>query len=135
MFSSFKIENDYIYVQLKGILSTEDQFNGFINGWMRCYNLRRPFCLVFDTREAKFTIENLKHSICLSKFISDLKYKKLQDPKLYGTLLYSIIISKSLATLILLRVLFAMQSPVAPVVIVDENINVLTVYLPRDIEP
>ena len=33
MFSSFKIENDYIYVQLKGILSTEDQFNGFIK-WL-----------------------------------------------------------------------------------------------------
>jgi len=104
-----------VYVSFHGNLNNKEKFNGFINNWKRLYQERNPFSFVFDTRHCGHV--NIKYCFRMSAFIKKLKHEQKQY------LQKSIIIYYRGWIKSLLQLTFSIQSPVAPVYLVNGNDN------------
>lgn len=104
-----------VYVSFHGNLNNKEKFNGFINNWKRLYQERNPFSFVFDTKHCGHV--NIKYCFRMSAFIKKLKHEQKQY------LQKSIIIYYRGWIKSLLQLTFSIQSPVAPVYLVNGNDN------------
>ena len=96
-----------VEVNMKGVIKSEQEFEDFLNNWRDLYREKRDFVFIFDTREVGWV--NPRYSFKMASFISELKKQDKQYLK------RSSIIVDSLWIKSLLRLIFAIQSPVCPI--------------------
>ena len=121
MFAEFDY-SDYdsksiVKVKLNKTIENDPDFYDFTVRWLNLYELKKDFTFIFDAENVGFV--NIKYSIKMALFIRSLKSR----PKQY--LQKSIIIINNGFARRLLDLIFAIQSPVAPVYIIknDSHIN------------
>ena len=126
MFIDFNYNNfPNIYVTF-GKLETNEEFNILTNEWLKLYEQKKPFTFIFDTTNLE--VYNIKYSFKMSAFIYRLKREPIQY------LQKSIIIVKNNFIQYLLDLIFFIQSPVAPVYIIKNELNVKKILNNEEIE-
>ena len=119
MFAAFNHDEfPIVQVALNNIENRQD-FENFLNEWLRLYDNNEYFSFEFDTRNVGFI--NPKYSILMSLFIRELKNRDIQ----YLTSSRIYVYNKF--TKYLLDLIFFIQKPVATVYIHynDEIITIL----------
>lgn len=106
-------ESNLVKVNFNGNISDTNDFNNFINQWRDLYAEKKEFSFVFDTINTSFV--NPYYSYLMASFIKELK----KETKQY--LNFSVIIVKNYAIRCLLNIIFAIQKPVAPVFLINNN--------------
>ena len=109
-----------VKVKLNKTIKDDIDFNNFLNDWLLLYSDKKPFYLLFDTRETGFI--NIKYAVKTSQFIN--KIKNLSKEWLQ----YSIIIVNSNTISFLLRFVFKLSPPIAPVYIVRNELDANQIY-------
>ena len=113
MFAEFNYDNfPIVNVRLNNV-SDDSDFDDFLEKWLKLYLDEKDFVLVFDTSNVSHV--PIKYSIRMADFIKKLK----EQP--YHYLQKSIIHVNNSIVKVLLNVIFKLQSPVAPVYIIDNN--------------
>jgi len=102
-YTSFPI----VEVNMKGVVEKEEDFDHFLKEWSELYSDKRDFVFIFDTREVGWI--SPKYAFKMASFITTLKKQNKQYLK------RSSIIVDSIWVRSLLRLIFAMQSPVCPI--------------------
>ena len=126
MFVDFNYNNfPNIYVTF-GKLETNEEFNMLIDEWLKLYDKKVYFTFIFDTTNLE--VYNIKYSFKMSAFIYRLKKQSVQY------LQKSIIIVKNNFIQYLLDLIFFIQSPVAPVYIIKDEINVKRILDSEEVE-
>ena len=95
-----------VEVNMKGKIQNEQEFEAFLNEWRKLYE-QRDFVFIFDTRDVGFV--GMKYAFKMANFIKELKTRSHQS------LRHSAIITGNWWTRMLLKLIFKLQSPVAPV--------------------
>lgn len=106
-------QNELVKVKFNNGINQESDFRNFIDKWYDLYNKKNNFTFIFDTINT--SLVNPYYCYCMASFIYDLKKRDTQY------LNYSVIIVKNYAIKILLNIIFAIQKPVAPVFLIDNN--------------
>ena len=97
----------------------DTSFDAFLKEWLNLYHAKRDFSFVFDTTHVGYV--PIKYSIRMSLFIGKLKkcyYQYLQK---------SIFIVNSKLVKYMLDFIFEIQQPVAPVYIIQNEIDIETI--------
>jgi len=94
-------------------IENEDDFNSFLDEWLKLYIRKKDFTFIFDTR--KVHKAPLKYSIRMSEFI-----KQLKKDYSYHYLKKSIILVSNNLVKNMLNGIFKLQSPVAPVYLISD---------------
>ena len=95
---------------------TDDNFRQFITTWDECDLDNSPYNFYFDFTENSMSGVKLKYIVGLASF---LKRKKKQSTKY---LQYSVInVANKKTLLLLLRMVFNLSAPIAPVYIISDN--------------
>lgn len=106
-----------VHVSMKGTIKNDNDFLDFVNDWLGFYNRPGNFTFIFDTSDVGFV--NIKYAFRMSKFIKELKEKISQQK--CNTLSRSFIVHNSFYVKILLKLIFFMEDPVAPVYILPKD--------------
>ena len=114
-----------INIKFNNTINNIKEYQQFERDWLCCYMEKDKFVFLFDTTNVGYV--NPLYAYELSKFIYKLKYELKSN-----LLKYSIIKVSNWYIKHLLNITFLIQSPVAPVYIVEENINMIDLY--NDIE-
>ncbi len=93
---------------------TKDSFNEFLNNWNACDLRRENYSFYFDTRNGLANAQ-IKYAFGIVGFIK----KKKKEPEKF--LQYSLINVSSSRNLLLLRFIFSLSNPIAPVYIFQNN--------------
>jgi len=111
MFAEFN-ESQYpiVKITLNNKVEDDDDFNRFLNGWLQYYQQKREVIFLFDTTNVGYI--PIKYCFKMSTFIKELKLLDKQY------LLRSFVVVNNWIVKFLLRIIFSLQSPVAPVYIV-----------------
>jgi len=120
MFAEFNHDEfPIVKVTLNDNIENREDFENFLNEWLRLYDNEEYFSFEFDTRNVGFI--NPKYSILMSLFIKELKKRDIQ----YLTSSRIYVYNKF--TKYLLDLIFFLQKPVATVYIHynDEVITIL----------
>ena len=104
-----------VNVTFQGNLNKKEEFQDFTNKWKKLYEERKMFSFVFDTKKCGHV--NIKYCMFMSNFIKKLKKEPIQY------LEKSIIIYYRGWIKHLLQIVFSLQSPVAPVYLLNGNGN------------
>ena len=118
-FANFDFEeyNDgYVNVSFTNDKITKESFNDFLNNWDNCDLSQNPYSFYFDTRTGLANAQ-IKYAFGIVSFIK----KKKKEPVKY--LQYSLINVNSQRNLLLLRLIFTLSNPIAPVYIFSNNNN------------
>ena len=118
MFADYNVDNfPLVYVTFSEKIDSEDDFDKFLDDWLKLYIDNVDFYFIFDTRLTRDI--NIKYCIKMALFIK--KLKKVE----YHYLQKSLILVNTNLIKNLLDFIFVMQSPVAPVYIweTDESNN------------
>ena len=107
-------------------IENEDDFNSFLDEWLKLYIKQKDFTFIFDTRQVHKA--PLKYSIRMSEFI-----KQLKKDYSYHYLKKSIILVNNNLVKNMLNGIFKLQSPVAPVYLIS-NINDINLVLNDNFE-
>lgn len=99
-----------VKVKLIGKIENDNDFKSFTQEWENLYNYNENFIMIFDTSEIGYV--NLKYCFLLSYFIKKLKKRNPQY------LSFSLIYTPSSYIERLLRFIFYLSSPIAPVYII-----------------
>jgi hypothetical protein len=121
MFASFnKNAFPVVWVTMQGIIHHNKEFELFKKNWLSCYMSGEPFSFIFDTTNVGMV--SIYYAYQMSNFIEDIKKRN------FTTLKKSIIIAPNSYVRILLRMIFLLQTPVAPVFIVENKEVALQLY-------
>lgn len=101
-----------VKVKLIGKIENDNDFKSFTKEWEELYNYNENFIMIFDTSEIGNV--NLKYCFLLSYFIKKLKKKNPQY------LSFSLIYTPSSYIEKMLRFIFYLSSPIAPVYIIKK---------------
>jgi hypothetical protein len=118
MFANYNYDNfPVIFVEFSESITSENEFDQFLNEWLILYHNRREFSFIFDTRNMKNI--SIKYAIKMTLFIKNLR----KEP--YHYLQKSLILVNDKHIKRLLDFVFTLQSPVAPVYLwlTDNEIN------------
>jgi len=118
MFANYNYDNfPVVFVEFSESITSENEFDQFLNEWLILYHNRRDFSFIFDTRNMKNI--NIKYAIKMTLFIKSLR----KQP--YHYLQKSLILVNDKHIKRLLDFVFTLQSPVAPVYLwlTDNEIN------------
>ena len=126
MFVQFNYDNFPLVHVTFGKLNSTEEFNEFINEWLNLYRKQVNFTFIFNTTNLE--VLNIKYSFKMSAFIYRLKKEPIQY------LEKSIIIVKNNFIQYLLDLIFFIQSPVAPVYIIKDEINVKRILNNENVE-
>ena len=108
MFANYYYSNfPEVKVTFEGTIKDKSDFTLFIDQWKELYNDKREFTFLFDMEG--MGIVNPKYCFSMAEFIEELK----QEPIQY--LQKSTFINTNTFIRGLLKIIFAIQSPVAPV--------------------
>lgn len=126
VFANFNYQNyPLIVVTLEEKIKNDDEFIFFCNKWLELYENKKEFYFLIDTRKCGFI--SIKYAYKMSKFINHLKKNAIEN---YGNqwLKQTIFIVKNNFIMFLLKLIFNISSPVAPVYITNDMINGLKIY-------
>ena len=115
-----------IKVKFQNNIQNKEDYYLFEKEWLDCYNYKKPFIFEFDTTNVGMI--HIKYVYKLTKFIHNLKKKKINNPNEFNFLQYSIIIVNNWYIKHLLNITFMIQKPVAPVYIVEKNYDIEKLY-------
>jgi hypothetical protein len=111
MFAKFtESQFPIIKITLNNKIENEQDFNNFLNNWLKYYQEKREVIYLFDATNVGYI--PIKYCFKMSTFIRELK----QLEKQY--LQRSFIVANTWIVKSLLRIIFSLQSPVAPVYII-----------------
>ena len=102
-----------VHVSFHGSIKNEDDFNLFTSQWLQLYEDQNYFSFIFDMED--MGLVNPYWSYKMASFITELKKQPIQY------LQNSRIINVNKFTKYLLKIIFSVQSPVAPVLIVNKD--------------
>ena len=102
-----------VQVNLAKTIESNEDFQNFLDEWMKYYNEKKDFTFIFDTTNVGFP--PIKYCFKMSSFIKKLR----REEKQY--LQKSIIIVKSKTVMRLLNLIFFLQAPVAPVEMTEDE--------------
>jgi hypothetical protein len=115
MFSIFDYDLfPYVIVIFYGTIKNQIEFDLFLNNWEKLYLEKKDFKFIFDTTKLNFV--NPLYCIQMSNFIKKLKSYPIQYLK------ESLIIINSKFIERLLKIIFFLQSPVAPVYLISDSL-------------
>ena len=128
MFAEFDY-SDYnnksiVKVKLNKTIENDPDFYDFTVRWLNLYELKKDFTFIFDADDVGYV--PIKYSFKTALFIKSLKTRNRQYLK------KSIIIIKNKFARALLDLIFMIQSPVAPVYIIQDQELVDTILENRD---
>tara|TARA_Y100000389_G_scaffold51462_1_gene47157 strand:+ start:965 stop:1342 length:378 start_codon:yes stop_codon:yes gene_type:complete len=118
MFATFDIKNyPTVNVKLGNTIYDQDDFDNFINQWLSLYHFEKDYELIFDTKEVGFI--NPKYALLMAIFIKKIKreYKNKQYLKHSTIYVYNNYVFN------LLKLIFLIENPIAPVKIINYNNN------------
>ena len=104
-----------VHVKMNKSILNEADFEAFKAGWMHCYTYNQDWTFVFDT--ANIGPISLKYAMKTASFIKKLKKKLPEDQFLKKSIIY--VSNKTVDYL--LKIVFNLTSPVAPVYLVYSN--------------
>lgn len=109
-FSYYNYDNfPDVYVELSGNINNNEDFTEFTSKWIELYENKKDFNFIFNTKNIGFI--HPKYCLFVALFIKTIKKRKIQYLK-YSTInVYNKYIYK------LLKIVFYIEKPVAPVVI------------------
>jgi len=110
-YSNFPIVN----VNINETTINDTEFENFKAGWMHCFTYQRPWTFIFNAQNIG-TI-SMKYIIKIATFIQKLK----KNPDYNNKLERSIIITSSKTVDMLLKIVFNLTRPQAPVFILYDN--------------
>lgn len=118
MFAEFNYENFPIVKVILNNIENEEEFDLFLENWLKLYLDCKDFIFVFDTKNVNNI--DIKYSIRMCDFI-----KKLKKDYQYHYLQKSIILVNNNFVKKMLNFIFKLQSPVAPVYLIknEQDIN------------
>ena len=114
MFATFD-NSDFpiVKVTLSKTIVDRNDFENFLQEWLKLYDNKQYFTFVFDTQNVGFI--NPKYSVLMSLFIKELKKREIQYLEKSHIYVYNKF------TMHLLDLIFNLQKPVAPVYIYYRN--------------
>ena len=115
-----------IKVKFQNNIQNKEDYYLFEKEWLDCYNYKKHFSFVFDTTNVGMI--HIKYVYKLTKFIHNLKKKKLNNPNEFDFLQYSIIIVNNWYIKHLLNITFMIQKPVSTVYIIEKNYDIEKLY-------
>jgi len=116
MFAEYNYDNfPIVFVSFSESITSENEFDQFLNEWLILYHNRKDFSFIFDTRNMKNI--SPKYAIKMTLFIKNLR----KEP--YHYLQKSLILVNDKHIKRLLDFVFTLQSPVAPVYLWQINSN------------
>ena len=114
MFAKFNYDNfPVVHVHFSKNIDNDLDFINFLNNWIELYNSKKKFCFIFHTENVGYI--PIKYAISMSSFIKKLKKREIQY------LQKSIIIINSSFVKNMLELIFYLQSPVAPVILLNKK--------------
>ena len=96
-----------VYVTISGSIESPHDFTHFIEEWLQLFNNGTEYNLYFNTVNCGYI--NIKYAILMAYKIKQFKKNK------YNNLQFSKILVANKSILILLRLIFYIESPLAPV--------------------
>lgn len=102
-----------INVNFNENINSDEEFGDFLNKWKLLYENKKNFEFIFDTKNCGYI--NPKYCFSMSYFIKKLKKEKIQYLKKSTIYVYHKFIWY------LLKLIFAIETPVAPVYIIYIN--------------
>ena len=114
-----------VLVDLSGTINNDAQFTHFTENWLQLYEDRREFEFIFETQNMSSTFISPKYCLYVAFFIRSLKKKKIQYLKKSKIYLYNKYIFR------LLKIIFYIEKPVAPVelIFIDANNERIVEYI------
>tara|TARA_B100000963_G_scaffold143019_1_gene124514 strand:+ start:1732 stop:2115 length:384 start_codon:yes stop_codon:yes gene_type:complete len=115
MFANYNY-NDFpiVKVDLSGNIENNEDFLNFTNQWLQLYNKKQEFEFIFDTY--KCGLINPKYCLYTALFIKKIKQEKIQYLK------KSIIYVYNKYIFHLLKIIFYIEKPVAPIDIIFNDL-------------
>jgi len=114
MFAKFNYDNfPIVHVYFSTNINNDSDFINFLNQWLELYDSKKKFSFIFHTENVGYI--PIKYAISMSLFIKKLKKKEIQY------LQKSIIIINSSFVKNMLELIFYLQSPVAPVILLNKK--------------
>ena len=111
MFAKYNTESHpKIEVTFGKTIQDDEDYKEFVRGWLSMYHKEKPFYFLMDTSNTGLV--PVKYCFEMGRFIDYLKKNKKPYLK------YSIILVKNQFVLTLLKLIFKISKPVAPVYIV-----------------
>ena len=109
-FSYYNYDNfPDVYVELSGNINNNEDFTEFTSKWIQLYDNQRDFNFIFDTKNTGFI--HPKYCLYVALFIKTIKKRRIQYLKHSTINVYNKYIYQ------LLKIVFYIEKPVAPVVI------------------
>lgn len=114
MFAKYDYINfPVIKIDLSGTIKNNDDFLNFTNQWLELYNKKENFEFIFNTYYSGLI--NPKYCILMALFIKKIKQQKIQYLQKSTIFVYNKYIFQ------LLKIIFYIEKPVAPVEIIFNN--------------
>jgi|TARA_Y100000816_G_scaffold16274_1_gene10698 hypothetical protein len=115
MFANYNY-NDFpiVKVDLSGNIENNEDFLNFTNQWLQLYNKKQEFEFIFDTYNCGLI--NPKYCLYTALFIKKIKQEKIQYLK------KSIIYVYNKYIFHLLKIIFYIEKPVAPIDIIFNDL-------------
>ena len=114
MFAKYDyIDFPVIKIDLSGTIKNNDDFFNFTNQWLKLYNKKENFEFIFNTYYSGLI--NPKYCILMALFIKKIKQQKIQYLQKSKIFVYNKYIFQ------LLKIIFYIEKPVAPVEIIFYN--------------
>ena len=113
-----------VFVTMCGVIENNAVFDTFTRNWLSCYIHDKPFSFIFDMTNVGLV--SIYYAYRMSSFIEELRKLK------FTSLKKSIIIANTSYLRVLLKMIFLLQTPVAPVFIVETKDSAIELY--NDIE-
>ena len=117
MFAKFKPVQNTIHVHLKGRPTTKDSFASFLSTCLACFNRNKqePFLFIFDLREIEWSVWDIQYLDQLTGFMHDLRASRQEYPEVYNRLQKCYIATEETYIFWLMRLVCAIQKPIASV--------------------
>ena len=111
MFSKF-IEKDFprVNVKFSRNITDDEDFNNFLNNWLKIYEKKKDFYFIMDTNDTGYV--PIKYCLEMSNFINEIRRNEIRYLK------FSIILVSNTLISYLLKVIFMVSPPLAPLYIV-----------------
>tara|TARA_Y100000389_G_scaffold62068_1_gene58123 strand:- start:1960 stop:2343 length:384 start_codon:yes stop_codon:yes gene_type:complete len=114
MFAKYDYNNfPLVKIDLSGTIKNNDDFLNFTNQWLKLYNKKENFEFIFNTYYSGLI--NPKYCILMALFIKKIKQQKIQYLQKSKIFVYNKYIFQ------LLKIIFYIEKPVAPVEIIFYN--------------
>ncbi len=118
MWATYNYDNlPTINVTISGVIENDNEFNMFIQHWIELFNSNNDFNFYFDTINCGLI--HIKYAVWMAFWIKRFKWKR------YKNLKFSKILVSHNSVLYLLRLIFYIEPPIAPVEVIYKQNNII----------